>query len=256
MVALTWALISFCSGLLAFIAIPAIASTLAMDIRLRVGRYCYKSCMKIYGQAAIAWRSLGGPELKPLKVNDEEGLARVVLSSGTLGDDKVLPFEDYDNRIHRLQGKPLAVIPEIFPAAVDAELAEVSHWFEQHAQQRGFETDDGVDPFLPMSDGLRAAHPFDVLALAPKGIKPENIETAKKVTKNRFSKYGGMPGAVEAGATMLAFAVGAGAVMGMVYVRQEVLGIGGGGGGGPSGVPLPPGMIADVAVQTLGVIPL
>jgi hypothetical protein len=199
----------------------------------------------------------GGPELKPLKVNDEENLARVILSSGTLGDDKVLPFEDYDNRIYRLQSKPLAIVPEVFPAAVDAELAEVGEWFEEHSQEHGFEHEGGIDPHLPVSSGLRAAHPFNVVALAARGIKPENIESAKQITKNRFQKYGGMPGAVEAGVTMIAFGVGAGAVAGMMYLRQEVMGMGGGGGAVPEGgVPLsvPPETVVEVAVQTVGVI--
>jgi len=88
--------------------VPVLGNSLPTLYQRKIGQWCYRSAMRGYGEIALVWRELGGPELKPLKVDDEEGVARVILSSGTLGDDKTLSFEDIDRRLHRLHGRPLA----------------------------------------------------------------------------------------------------------------------------------------------------
>jgi hypothetical protein len=240
--------ISFCLGLLTFIAIPAIAPSLSLSVQRRIGDWCYKSCLRAYGQAAVAWRELGGAELKPLNVNDEESLARVVLSSGTLGDDKELPFKDFDDRVGRLYGKSIAIVPERVPLAVDAEIAEVGHWLDE---RDGRATDEhSADPFVPVGDGLRAANPLDALTVAAKGVSPLNIDSAREMTEARFDRYGSGVGAVETAATIMSFAVGAGVAAGLVYLREQVLG---GAGGPPGGTVTIPGAV-DLATQVVGVM--
>jgi hypothetical protein len=248
------AVLAFSTGLLAFLLLPTVAQSLPRLYQLKIGQWCYSSAMRSYGEIAIVWRELGGPELKPLKVDDEEGVARVILSSGTLGDDKDLAFEDIDRRLHRLHGRPLAVVPEIMPVAVDAEMAEMGHWFDQKGSAGEFDAGaDRVDPYLPMSDQLRAAHPFDTAHLAPASIGPQQIQTAKDMMEAAYSKYGGGVGAVESAATLIAFAGGAGVVAGLFYVRDQVVAGGGDVGGlGNQTVGIPaqvdPALLADLMV--------
>lgn len=255
MSAVVGAVLAFSSGLLAFLLVPVLGNSLPTLYQRKIGQWCYGSAMRAYGEIALVWRELGGPELKPLEVDDKEGVARVVLSSGTLGDDKTLAFEDIDRRLHRLHGRPLAVVPETIPVAVDAELAEMGHWFDRKGSAGEFDAgEERVDPYLPMSDKLRAAHPFDVGHLAPASIGPQQIQTAKDMMQAAYDKYGGGVGAVESAATLLAFAGGAGVVAGLFYLRDQIVGGGGAPDIGNSTVGIPaqvdPGLVADL----LGVI--
>jgi hypothetical protein len=218
----------------------------------------YKQCAKCSGEMAIVWRLMGGPSIKPVSVDDEEKTAQVTLSSGTLSEDETLPFRDPDDRLLRLHKKPLAMLAEPWPAAVDAELAEYGHWKQRKEESEGIERDDGrIDPWLPASPKLRAANPIDAMALAAKSVSPEDVKTAKKMTEARYDKYQSGIGAKETLSTMVAFAVGAGTVVGVIYVRDEIMGSSSGGGSASGTVPLPPSMldltaaVGDLAVTLL-----
>lgn len=256
MVSPVWAAVAFFGGVLLYIGGAALGPALAMDLRLWLGRWHYKQWMRSFGECAIVWRLLGGPSIKPISVDDETKTAEVVLSSGALSEDQTLPFRDPDDRIYRLHKKPLAVIPEAMPTAVDAEVAEVGAAREAKRKGEGIVTHDGgetrVDPFVPVPSGLRAVNPVDALHLAVKSTEPEFIKTAKMMTEAKYEKYGSGIGAKETASVLVSFAVGAGVVMGAVYLRTEVMGEGGGGGTGGT-VPFPPGMI-DMGVQALGVL--
>lgn len=258
-----WAMISLLLGIMVYVALPALAPSLSLPAQLKIGRSHYSLAMRCYGQAAIVWRTLGGPKLKPVSIDDEQSLGQVTLSSGTLSDDQELPFKDPDSRLYRLHKKPLAVVPELMPAAVDAELAEVGHWARQHDLERGIISDGVVDPYVRVSNSLRAINPLDALHVAGKHVEPEFIESAKQLTEARYHKYKGGIGAVETAATLAAFATGAGGVVGIVYVKRQIMEDGG--SSATSSVSLPPGSIVppdllhitpDLFVGLTSVIPL
>jgi hypothetical protein len=257
MVSIMWSVISFALGALLFLGLPALGPSLSLPLRVWLGRAYLSLSMKGWGMLAVVWRLLGGPKLKPMQLDDEGKTAEITLSSGKLSDDQTLPFKDPDSRLHRLQGKPLAIVPEPWPAAVDAELSEVGHWIDQKGSTQGFERgDQTVDPYVPMRDSLRAINPMDAIYAAAKGVDPENVKTAKELTEARFELYGRDIGAVETAATLLAFATTAGAVVGMVYVKEEVIASGGGGGGGPDPIGIGGFVQPDALFQLLGGIPL
>lgn len=255
MVSVVWVAVAFFGGVLIYIGGAALGPALAMDLRLWLGRWHYRQFMRSFGEAAIVWRLLGGPSIKPISVDDETKTAEVVLDSGTLSDDQTLPFRDPDDRIYRLHKKPLAIIPEAMPSAVDAEVAEVGAARERKRKEEGIirEVDGAtrVDPFVEVPSTLRAVNPVDALHLATKSTEPEFIKTAQMMTEAKYEKYGSGIGAKETASVLVSFAVGAGVVMGAVYLRTEVMGQGGGTGGGT--VPFPPGML-DIGLQTLGAL--
>lgn len=261
MVSLLTALIFVAVGLTANIVLAALGPSLPVEIRQKIGRHHYKNAMKSYGKAAIIWRTLGGPELKPVRVNDEAKNAEVVLSSGTVSDDERLPFRDPDDRIYRLHKKPLAVIAEPFPAATDAELSEIGHAFNRKASDEGIVTDGVVDLSISVPSELRAVNPLDTMYLLAKGVEPQYVQSTEEFTKSRF-RYGGSIGAKETLTTIASFASGAGVVMGLFYVRDEVLGDGGNSAGGGSTVGIPGGIgqiqihVQDYAIQTMEVLAL
>lgn len=253
MVAVTWALIALSGGLLTFLSIGLVASILPAPLRAGVARWQYGLAMRSYGQAVIVWRDLGGPELMSMQVDDEEKVANATLSSGVLSDDKQLPFRDPDNRMYRLQGKSLTIVPETMPAAVDAEVAELGHWHREHRQYNGVESGDGIDPWVEVGPELRAANPLDAIEIAPNGVAPENINSTREHTKERFSKYGRAIGVAETAGVITGFGAGAFGMLGLQYMRQSLLGPGTGGGGGgiDTTVPIPPGMLSPETVQPL-----
>lgn len=238
MVSVIWAMISLSFGFMCYLLVAAAGGMAPVDVQTRIGRFYYSLAMKSFGQVAIVRRLLGSYELLPIGVDDNHKVAEVTLSSGVISDDKKLPFKDPDNRLKRLFAKPLALVVEDIPAAVDAELSEFGYWAREHDISRGILRADGgtkkIDPYFRMSDGLRIVDPLDSLALVPKAIQPENIETAKQLTKKRFEKYAGRFGVVETAGLILGFAVGAGGVAAMQYIRERVLP---GGGGGAPGLP-------------------
>lgn len=258
MVSVMWAVIAASSGLLAYFLPAIVAQLLPPAQRAGVGRWYFKQAQRSFRNTAIVWRELGGPELLPIGVNDEQRSGEVTLSSGIIGNDQKLPFKDPDDRIHRLHSKPLAVIPRRLPAAVDAELCEIAHHTREHELNSGLETkvDDEtkIDPWVPVSQDLRLVNPLDVLYATTKSVEPENIETTKQLTRERFSKYGTPLGAAETLGTIMGFGVGAGAIAGFQYLKQNTLSGGGGGGGGTT-LPLQPGQVvvdhAPVVLDTV-----
>lgn len=229
MVSVVWSLIMVCLGLLVYFATPILAPALPVDLQRRVARYHSDLAMRAYQQVALVRRKLGTFELYPLSVNDEEKLAQVTLDSGIVSDSEKLEFADPDNRMLRLHRKPFALVYEGIPAIIDAELAELGYWTRERDTERGLyrEPEEKVDPFLPMSDSLRVVDPGHLAHLAGKAIEPENIKTARQLTKERFSKYGQKVGMAETIGVITGFAVGAGGVAAMQYVKTNLLDGGG-----------------------------
>jgi hypothetical protein len=260
MVAVTWAVISLSLGLLAFAGAALIGAMLPAQLRTGIARWYWSQAMTAFGPAALVWRDLGGPELMSMAVDDEEKVAKATLSSGVLSDDKDLPFRDPDNRMHRLGGQSLAVVPEAIPAVVDAEVAEMGHWHRQHRRGDGLQTEDGVNPWVDIGGGLRAANPLDAVELTLNGVRPESINSARKHTQERFAKYGRVVGVAETAGVLTGFGAGAFGMLGLQYFRQQLLGGGGGstpGGGVDTTVPIPPGMLTpDQLVPLIDHIPL
>lgn len=243
MVSLLWSIIALSSGVLVFCVMPILGNLLDVDRRQRVGRFYSGLAMKSYGQLAFVDRVLGGYDMLPIGVDDERKMAEVTVDSGMISDDKKLPFKDPDDRIKRLHDKPVAVLIEDIPAAIDAELAELGYWVREHSLDNGLEQHAAngqiqVDPYVEMDNTLRVANPRDAFALVGKSVEPETIETAKQLTKKRFSEYSGNIGAAEMTATFMGFAVGAGGMAVLSYLRQGILSDGGGGGAPSSPIPL------------------
>jgi len=256
MVSAVGALLALQLGLLAVILLPLLGQLVALDIRQRIVSPYYKWAETVLGPCAIVWRRLGRPTIKPIEIDDEREVAEVTQTSGTLSDDQKLPFRDPADAKRPLFSKQLTVVPEGVPAAIDAEMAELSHWFNQQASRGHLETGDGrIDPHLPVPEAARTVNPLDVLNVLDEDVTSEDIKTTERHTEARFQKYGGGPSAKEAGAMFVSFAVGAGIVMGAVYLRQEVLGDGGGSAGGSTTVPIPmvdvTSAAADIMVMLL-----
>jgi len=225
MVSVIWALIMFSSGLLLYLTTAIMAPTLPSGLQETVARYHSGLSMRAYRQAALVRRKLGTFELYPLSVDDTEKLAKVTLDGSMISDDETLEFGDPDDRIGRLHQKPFAVVYEGVPAAVDASLAELGHWVRRHDDTTGAvdEEHDRVNPYVRVKDGLRVADPADVVSLVGKNIKPQNIKTARLLTKERFSKYGQRVGMAETAGVLMGFAAGAGVYAGLQYVQQQLL---------------------------------
>lgn len=256
MVSILWGTIALSSGLLLYLAPPALAPLLPMEWRLKIGHYYFGQCSKSFRNLAFVRRLLSGYELHPIGVDDEQRLAQVTLSSGIISDDKKLPFKDPDDRISRLYQKPTAVVPEILPAAVDAELAEMAHWVQQKELNEGLHRDGRVDPYVRVKDSLRLVDPMDVINLVGKDVEPENVETCTQLTKQRFEKYNANIGLAETLGTLTGFAFGVGAVAGIQYLQQNLLDGGGGGASAPVEIPMglaiPP--LPVTVVDVLGVL--
>jgi hypothetical protein len=255
MVSAVWAFVAFQVGLLVAIALPVVGPLVAIDLRKAISNRYYSWAETCLGPSAIVWRRLGRPTLKPISIDDEREVAEVVQSSGTLSDDQKLPFRDPADAKQPLFSKQWMVVPEGIPAAVDAQMAELAHWFDAKASRDGLETEGGrIDPWVPMSNQPRSVDPLDVVAALDTDTTPEDVKTTERHTRARFAKYGGVPSLKEGGAMLVSFGVGAGVVMGAVYLRDEVIADGASGGGGGS-IPIPPGMATtDVLLQTLPVI--
>lgn len=239
MVSLTWMLVSFMSGILALVLIALLGQAVALDLRQRIARPYFKWSETVLGPSAIVWRKLGRPTLKPISIDDEREVAEVTQSSGTLSDDQKLPFRDPADAKRTLFKKQLTLVPEGIPAAVDAEMAELAYWWDAKANRDGLLKGNKVDPYVPLHDQPRSVNPHDIITALDEDVTPEDMKTTERHTRARFEKYGGGPTAKEAGAMLGAFAVGAGIVMGAVYLRTEVIGDGAGGGVGGGTVPVP-----------------
>lgn len=256
MVSLLWGVIAASLGLLVYLVPPVLGPVLPAGWRERIGDFYYKQSLRSFEAVAFVRRLLGGYELLPIGVNDEQKLAQVVLSSGIVSDDKTMPFNDPDGRIARLWTKQIAVVFEDVPAAIDAELAEVAHWYNRKTidgdvtqPTDGARADGGgeveqvaVDPYIPVPNVLRAVDPMDALSLVTKGVEPENIETTKQLTIERRSGYKSAIGMTEV-MTFTGFAFGLGGIAAVEYFRKEILDKGGGGGGGGAQPPIPLGQL-------------
>lgn len=242
MVSIVWSVIAISTGLLVYLLPPVLGPTLPMDLRQRVGDFYYAQAMRSFRQVAFVRRVLGGYELLPISVDDEQKLAQVTLDSGMLSSDKKLPFKDPDSRIKRLHQKPVALAIEEAPAAIDAELAELGYWLRQHETKRGLEQSGKINPYLPMSKGLRLVDPLDFVNLVSKNVEPENVETTKQLTEKRFEEYGRDIGMAETIGTLTGFGVGIGAIAAVQYFKTEIMDAGGGGASQPT-TPVPMGQV-------------
>lgn len=234
MVSIVWSVIALSLGALVYLLPPMLGPSLPMGLRQKVGNFYYGHAMRSFRQVAFVRRILGGYELLPISVDDEQKLAQVTLDSGIISSDKKLPFKDPDNRIKRLFSKPVALVIEDVPAAIDAELSEMGYWLRQHETKRGLEQNGTINPYVPMSKGLRIIDPLDTLSLVSKDVEPENVETTKQLTEKRFEEYGSNLGMAETVGTLTGFGVGIGAVAAIQYFKQQILDSGGGGGSGPT----------------------
>lgn len=250
MVSVTWAFVAFMGGLAMPLVIPLLGQVVALDLRQKISQQCFSWAEAVLGPTAIMWRKLGRPTLKSIEIDDEREVAEVTQSSGTLSDDQKHPFRDPADAKQTLFSKVVTVVPEGIPAAVDAEMAEIGYWYDRHAQRGDLQKDGQIDPMVRMDTRSRAVDPHDVVAHLDESVTSEDIKTTERHTRARFEKYGGGPSAKEAGVMLVSFGVGAGVVMGAVYVRQQILGGGGTAGGGGITEELPPGMI-DVALTVL-----
>lgn len=242
MVSIIWATVSMMAGLMIYIALPMSAMTLPVELRRKIGMAYFKLAARCLKQFTFVRRVLSGYDIYPIKVDDEQKLLKVTLSSSVTGSDNAYPFKDPDNRVKRLLNKPVALAYEKVPAAVDAELAELGYWVGEKGTNEGLiqgdpQKDPGsvtVDPYVEVDDGLRLVDPVDVFNIVPNDVDPENVKTAENLTKKRFEKYGDGVGVTEMMTGILGFSVGAGAIMVMEYINQNIIGNGGGSGDLPS----------------------
>lgn len=237
MVSIVWATVAAMLGILVYIAFPMCAMVLPVELRQKIGTFHFKLAARCLKQFTFVRRVLSGYDIMPIKVDDEQKLLKVTLSSSMTGSDNSYPFKDPDNRIKRLFNKPVALAYEQIPAAVDAELAEHGHWVGEKAREEGLVQGDPykdpdsvtVDPYYEMDAGLRLIDPVDVFNVVGNDVDPENVKTAENLTKKRFEKYSDGVGMTEMMTGILGFSVGVGAIMVMQYLQQNVISSGGGG---------------------------
>jgi hypothetical protein len=247
MVSFVWAAIALSLGVLIYLIPPVLAPMLPVESQQRVGAFYYRMAARSLDKFAFVYRMIGGWDIIKVDVDDERKLAQVTLSSGIISDDKKLPFKDPDNRISRLYNKSMAVVVEDVPAAIDAELSELGHWTHKHDVEHGLFDGQRVNPYMRVRDGLRAVNPLDSLYLVGSGVEPENVETAKQLTKKRFSEYGSNVGVAETLGTITGFIGGVLGVAGLQYLNQGILDSSGGGTSEPTS-PVPVGVI-EPAIQ-------
>lgn len=259
MVSWIWATIAASSGFMFYLLIPFAGSLYPIQIRKQIGTFYGKLAARALGQFIFLRRVLSGYDVKEIDVDAEQKTMKVTLSSNTLRDDKEFTFKDPDNRILRLWNKPVAIAYEEVPAALDAELAEWGYWTREKVINEGIERGEKIDPYVPISDGLRLVDPIDAYELVTNSVGPENIKTAEEKTKQRFAKYGSDLGMAETISTIMGFIAGVGAVAGLQYIKQNLLeGSAGGGSPLPEGPTIPAGMVdatagiaMDVAVMVI-----
>lgn len=246
MVSITLSIVALGLGFLVYLIPPAFAALAGINVQRKIGNFYFDLSAKSFKQVALVRRMLSGYELLPIGVNDEEKHAQVTLSSGILGDDKKLPFKDPDQRIKRWCNKPFAIVPETVPAAVDAELSELGYWWARHDEENGIVSNGKVQSYFTGETGHRLIDPMDAVYLLVKDAEPESVETAKQLTKQRFSKYGNRLGLSETVGVVGGYIAGAGIVMVVRYVQTNVIEGGGGGMGGGSPVPVPMGDLSPM----------
>jgi hypothetical protein len=214
-------------GFLLYLVLAVGGQSLPVELRKRIADFYFQLGMRSYRQVALVRRVIGKYELKPIKINDAENTAELTLDSGLLGEDKTLPFKNPDDRIYRLYGKPLAVVPGNVPFAGDAELAEIGEALSEKAQKQSisWQSDDThhADPYVQLRTSLRAVDPTDIGHVVPNGVQPQNVATTKKMTKKRYEKYTDRVGAKEALAAGMSFLMGAGGVMIIKYVQSKLI---------------------------------
>jgi len=236
MVSAVTAVLAVVFGLMLYVLVAVAAIAAPVTIREKVGSFYLKLGAKSIGQFTFVRRVLSGYDILPISVDDEQKLLKVTLSSSTLGEDNEYPFKDPDNRIGRLFNKPIALAFELVPAAVDAELAEWGHRVKEKEENEGLLAYDGgekrVDPYVEADDSLRLVDPLDVFNIVTNDVDSENIKTAEKITKKRYEKYSDGVDIAQTLRVLMSFAVGAGGVMVMHYINNEMID---GTGGGPPG---------------------
>lgn len=248
MVSVMTSLVAIIFGMMLYIGLPVAAMSAPVELRKKIGTFYYKMGARALKQFTLVRRVLSGYDVIPITVDDEQKLLKATLSSSTLGEDNEYRYADPDGRVMRLFGKPIAIAYEEVPAAVDAEMSEWGYWTQQKADGEGLWNGDvgkeggvEVDPYVEVSSNLRLVDPVDVFNLVPNDVDPENIKTTEKLTKDRFSKYGEGVGLKESLRVIISFAVGAGGVIAMRYVEQNMIGESGGG-------------LDSVANETLGMV--
>lgn len=260
MVSIVTALIAASAGFMIYLAIPVLVTTAPIHIRQRVGTFYLNLAARCLKQFTFVRRVLSGYDIIPINVDDEQKLLKVTLSSSTLGSDSEYRFADPDNRVLRLFNKPVAAAFELVPAAIDAELSEWGHWVREKKIEEGLNRGDYLeepeeveyDPYVEASDGHRLVDPIDVYEIVPNDVDSENIKTGEQITKKRYELYNTGLGMKQTMRIMFGFAAGAGGVMAVQYVNEEVLG--GGSGGAPivgeETLQLAP-MLADAVVMLI-----
>lgn len=248
MVSVMTSLVAIIFGMMLYMGIPVAAMSAPVELRKKIGTFYYKMGARALKQFTLVRRVLSGYDVIPITVDNEQKLLKATLSSSTLGEDNEYRYADPDGRVMRLFNKPIAIAYEEVPAAVDAEMSEWGYWAQQKADSDGLwggEVGKGdgieVDPYVEVSSNLRLVDPVEAFNLVPNGIDPENIKTTEKLTKDRFSKYGEGVGLKESLRVMISFAVGAGGVIAVRYVDQEMI------GGSGSG-------LNSVANETIGML--
>jgi len=251
MVSFVWALIAFSLGVLIYLIPPVMAPATGIQTQQRIGDFYYHMSARALDKFAFVYRMIGGWNIIQVDVDDERKLAQVTLSSGMISDDKKLPFKDPDSRISRLYNKSMAVVIEDVPAAVDAELADLGYYAHKHKTERGLWDGQKVNPWMRVKDGVRAVDPLDVLYLVPNAVEPENVQTAKLLTKKRFEQYGNDVGVAETLGTITGFIVGVLGVAGVMYIKSNMLDGGGGDPGPTNPVPVD---VAPMMMDVMGVV--
>jgi hypothetical protein len=243
-----------CLGFLLYISIPIVAGSASIRVRDRVGGFYIGLASTCLKQWSFVRRVLSGYDIQQIHVDDEQKLLKTTLSSPLVGEDTEYRFTDPDNRILRLENKPVATTYEGIPAALDAELAEIGHWVREKRRESGFwegdprdtDEDTTVDPFVQMANETRLVDPLDAFELVTNDVDPENIKTAEELTKKRYEGYRSMINPVQVMSGVLGFFTGLGGVMAVRFFQNKILdGAGGGGVSGPE-IPL---QVASLVVE-------
>jgi len=246
MTSVVWGAIAFSLGLLLYLGLPVAVANRAAPVRNSIAQVYWGLAARSFGRVALVRRKVGGYELHTVETDEAKGAGKVTLESPMLGSDSVLHFGDPDNRMHRWKQKPMVLLHESVPGAVDLELAEVGHSWREHVRDGRHLIEDAVNPFFEVAASNRLASLDDVIPLVTHGSEPRDPGTMEDWTKKAFEKYRDNVGATELLITFMGFGIGLGGVILLVYVQTKLLD-----GATDPGVSVPINMLSDSLVLLL-----